>query len=400
MVLVAAQLVLAMLISACGTISGAQPSDDILSNDPFSTSISPAISSDGITIESHGASILRAIDSIVTVYFLDVGQADAALVVSDGKYMLIDGGNAADSDFIYSFLRNHGITHLDYIIATHAHEDHVGGLSGALNYATVDTALCPVTSYDSRAFDSFIRYLGNQGVSITVPEPGDTFSLGSASFTILGPTRSYENTNDSSIILRLTHGATSFLFVGDAERDAEQDILSAGYDISATVLKVGHHGSETSSTYPFLREIMPEYAVISCGRNNSYGHPHENTLSRFRDAGVALYRTDIQGTITCVSDGGTVSFSTERNQYVETNPTIPSELPTFSPDTPAPSPERPSVSTSSPQSGSGSYIGNRNSHKFHRPSCSTLPAEQNRVFFNTREEAVIAGYDACQRCNP
>jgi competence protein ComEC len=315
----------------------------------------------------------------LTVCFIDVGQADAALLVSGGMAMLIDGGNPSDSSLIYIILKDRGITHLDYIIATHAHADHVGGLSGALNAATAGTAYCPVTGFDTRAFESFVRHLGDQGVEITIPTPGEVFPLGSATVKILGPlTITPGDQNNSSIVLKVTHGEVSFLFTGDAERKAEQELLDAGYDLSATVLKVGHHGSDTSTTYPFLREIMPEYAVISCGHGNSYGHPHDNLLSRLRDADVTLYRTDMQGTVTFISDGRTVRVMTGRNAGAQTNPTEPSGAAV----------------------GEEYYIGNINSLKFHRPTCSGLPAEQNRVTLETRDGAVAEGFDACGNCKP
>ena len=314
-------------------------------------------------------------NSSFTMYFIDVGQADSTLVVCDGKTMLIDGGNAADSDLIYTFLKDRGVSRLDYIVATHAHEDHVGGLAGALNYATADMALCPVTDYNSKAFGNFVKYLGEQGISITVPKHGDTYKLGSAEVQVVGPIHPSDEPNNSSIVLRITYGETIFLFTGDAERVEEADILETGYDLSATVLKAGHHGSDTSTTYPFLREIMPQYAVISCGKDNPYGHPHENPLSRLRDADVTVYRTDMQGTVTCTSDGKSVSFTVERNADARTNPTEDTAAETH-------------------------YIGNINSRKFHRPDCSGLPSEKNRVIFNTRGAAIDEGYEPCGICKP
>jgi len=312
-------------------------------------------------------------ESKLTVYFIDVGQADSALVLCDDKAMLIDGGNSADSDLIYSFLKNHEVEYLDYIVATHAHEDHVGGLAGALNYAKVGIALCPVTEHESKAFNNFIKYLDKQNVSITVPNHGDTFLLGGADVKIVGPIKPSNETNNTSIVLKITYGETSFLFTGDAERNEEQDILEEGYDLSSTVLKVGHHGSNTATSYPFLREILPKYSVISCGTGNSYGHPHENTLSRLRDADTIVYRTDIQGTIICTSDGKTISFVTERNANAQTNPTE-----SYNDDS--------------------IFIGNINSHKFHRPGCSGLPSEKNSIILESWEIAINEGYEPCGKC--
>ena len=217
-------------------------------------------------------------DSKLEVTFLDVGQADAALIQCDGHSMLIDGGNAADSSKMYTVMKNHKITELDYVIGTHAHEDHIGGLAGALNYASVKTAYAPVTTYDSKAFQNFRKAVEKHGVSLTVPQKDDTFSLGSAECKILA-VNSDSDTNNTSIVLRITFGGTSFLFAGDAEREAEQAILNSKQDIQSTVLKVGHHGSETSTSYLWLREVMPKYAVISVGKDNSYGHPTDEVLS-------------------------------------------------------------------------------------------------------------------------
>lgn len=310
------------------------------------------------------------------VHFIDVGQADSALVICDGHYMLIDGGNAEDSDLVYAYLERHGARHLDCMVATHAHEDHIGGLSGALNYASVDTALCPVTEYSSKVFQDMVKYLEKQGKSITVPRPGDSFDLGSARVEILGPVKEYDDANNTSIVLRIDYGETSFLFTGDMETGAEADLLDSGADVSATVLKAGHHGSDTSTGYRFLREVMPQYAVISVGEGNKYGHPSDEVLSRFRDAGTEVYRTDMQGHIIAKSDGKTVTFTTEKEADTAANPTGNSTLQT--------------------------YIGNASSKKFHLPDCASAKniQEDKRVEFDSRLQAVLEGYEPCGRCKP
>lgn len=248
-------------------------------------------------------------DSSFQIQFIDVGQADAALISCDGHYMLIDGGNKADSDVIYTILKRNNITHLDLVVGTHAHEDHIGGLPGAFQFATAEKTLCPVTEYNSKAFENFASAAKEKGGGITVPQVGDTFYVGAARVKILGVNED-DDTNNTSIVLRIDYGETSFLFTGDAEREAEQKMLERGEYLEATVLKVGHHGSDSSTTYPFLREVMPKHAVISVGQGNDYGHPTKETLSRFEDAGVEVYRTDLQGDVFCSSDGKDVTFWT------------------------------------------------------------------------------------------
>ncbi|MBR4308056.1 MAG: MBL fold metallo-hydrolase [Oscillospiraceae bacterium] len=240
------------------------------------------------------------------VYFLDVGQADSALILCEDHSMLIDGGNVGDGEKVASLLKEKGIKTLDYVICTHAHEDHVGGLAKALGACNAKTVLCPVKDYDSTAFRNFAKKAGD----ITVPKVGSTYALGDASFRILACDPAAEETNNTSIVLRLSYGSTSFLFTGDAEYEVEQTILEAGYDLSAHVLKVGHHGSSSSTSYRFLNAVMPQYAVISVGEDNSYGHPDDVVLSRLSDADVTTYRTDRKGDLLCISDGSKISFST------------------------------------------------------------------------------------------
>ena len=315
-------------------------------------------------------------NSTFAVHYIDVGQADAALVLCDGESMLIDGGNVADSSLIVAYLKKLNIDYLDYIVCTHAHEDHVGGLSGALSVAKAGVIYAPETTASTKAYNNFIQKAAEQNLQISHPTHGNSINLGSSTVQFLGAiTEDTDDINNTSIVLKIVYGNTSFLFTGDAEREEEQDIINAGYDLSADVLKVGHHGSDSSTSYVFLREIMPQYAVISVGTGNTYGHPTEVVLSRLRDADVEVFRTDVQGDIIAESDGNTVSITTERNADIQTNETHTEIV-------------------------EGEYIGNRNSKKFHKPTCNTLPAEKNRVYFNSRSEAVENGFTPCGNCLP
>ena len=315
-------------------------------------------------------------NSQLTVHYIDVGQADASLIICDNSSMLIDGGNTADSNLIASYLKKQDISTLDYVVCTHAHEDHVGGLSGALSVVNVKNVLAPEIEADTKAYNNFKNKTFEQGLTIQHPTHGDSFTLGSSTVQIIGPiTENTSDLNNSSIVLKLNYGDTSFLFTGDASYQEEQDIINTGYDISADVLKVGHHGSDSSTSYVWLREIMPEYAVISVGKSNTYGHPTETVLSRLRDADVKVYRTDLQGDIIAVSDGNTINITTEKNADIKTNETIAEPI-------------------------EGGYIGNKNSKKFHKPDCRSLPAPKNRIIFSSRENAINAGYSACRNCNP
>lgn len=364
----------------------------------------------------------------LTVTWLDVGQGDAAVIQCGGQSMLIDGGKPEKSSYIYAWLQQHGLSYLDVIVATHVDADHIGGLSGALNYASVGTAYCPVTTGTTETFQSFVKYLAQRGKQITVPTAGETFALGGAQVQILGPLHRAEDSNDNSIVLKVSFGATSFLFTGDAERAEEQDLLNAGVNLQSTVLKVGHHGSDTSTSYPFLRAVAPQYAVISVGAGNSYGHPTEAVLSRLRDAGVTTFRTDMQGEITAVSDGQTINFSTAKNAAAETlanagagqnaNQTGGGNSATQT----AGSGQNTSgaatagAGQNAGQAGggnvdgaagasttTGSYVLNTNSHKFHLPSCSSVDtiSPKNRKDVNeSREQIIREGYAPCKRCNP
>ena len=388
------------------------------------------------TVQSAG-STGTAQAGTLTVTWLDVGQGDAAVIQCGGQAMLIDGGKPEKSSYIYAWLQQHGLRYLDVIVATHVDADHIGGLSGALNYASVGTAYCPVTTGTTETFQSFVKYLAQRGKQITVPTAGATFTLGGAQVQILGPLRSAEDSNDNSIVLKVNFGATSFLFTGDAERAEEQDLLNAGVNLQSTVLKVGHHGSDTSTSYPFLRAVAPQYAVISVGAGNSYGHPTEAVLSRLRDAGVTTFRTDMQGEITAVSDGQTVNFSVAKNAMAETLANTgagQNANQAGGTGSAAQNAGVAGVAVASANAGGGnaggaagtgaangaanagggnadgaagasasSYVLNTNSHKFHRPGCSSVDtiSPKNRKDVNeSREQIISEGYAPCKRCNP
>lgn len=370
----------------------------------------------------------------LTVTWLDVGQGDAAVIQCGGQSMLIDGGKPEKSSYIYAWLQQHGLSYLDVIVATHVDADHIGGLSGALNYASVGTAYCPETTGTTETFQSFVKYLAQRGKQITVPTAGESFALGGAQVQILGPLHRAEDSNDNSIVLKVSFGATSFLFTGDAERAEEQDLLNAGVNLQSTVLKVGHHGSDTSTSYPFLRAVAPQYAVISVGAGNSYGHPTEAVLTRLRDAGVTTFRTDMQGEIIAVSDGQTINFSTAKNAAAETlanagagqnadqaggensaTQTAGSGQSTGGVATAGAGAAGAAAIASANAGGgnadgaagvgttAGSYVLNTNSHKFHRPSCSSVDtiSPKNRKDVNeSREQIIREGYAPCKRCNP
>ena len=309
-------------------------------------------------------------EGTLELHFIDVGQGDAALLCCNGHNMLIDGGSSQSSSRIYTYLMKHGIKTLDFIVATHPHDDHAGGLAGALNAARAERALSSTAEAEGRAFQSFLKYLGQQGVTVEIPQPGDTFDLGTAHITVLGPLRASQNVNDTSLILRVSFGDFHALFTGDAEYEEEADILASGTELQSDVLKVGHHGGSDATSEAWLKAVQPKTAVISCGKNNDYGHPAPQTLSRLQAAGTEILRTDQRGDIVLIVQyDGTYALANEMG--------VPE--------------------------GEITYIVNTKSGKFHDPECSSAAdiSDQNRLdFTGTREELIDRGYEPCGRCKP
>lgn len=249
----------------------------------------------------------------LTVHFIDVGQADCALLVCGSEAMLIDGGNAADGMDVTRYIQTLGIDKLDLVVGTHSHEDHIGGLATVLRNFDADTIWISDFTYTNATVNHFLNAAAAQKTPVTEVDPGETFELGGAEITVLGPVQSgYEDVNDLSLVLMVEFGDTRFLFTGDMEQLAEGHMLDywgEDFDWHADVLKIGHHGSYSSSGYRLLREVAPTWGIISCGYQNEYGHPHESTLSRLRDAEVTIFRTDLMGTVIASTDGETIAFA-------------------------------------------------------------------------------------------
>ena len=237
------------------------------------------------------------------VHYIDVGQGDSELVCCNGEYMLIDAGEPGASDAVLEYLDALGIDKLDYLVCTHGHSDHCGGLDAVVESLEVETVFTSPYTGDSASYEIFTDAVYDAGLELTVPELGESYSLGEARFSFLGPLEDYDNTNDDSLVIRLEYGDTSFLFTGDMTAKAEKDLINDGARLRCDVLKVGHHGSSGSSCYQFLYEAQPSIGVISCENGNRYGHPHEETLSRLHDADVTVFRTDLEGSIVIFSDG-------------------------------------------------------------------------------------------------
>lgn len=256
-------------------------------------------------------------NSSFSIRFIDVGQGDSALVECDGHYMLIDGGETTAGDTVYNVLEEQGIQKLDILVVSHLHTDHYGGLTKALTYASsIGVTLSNAEYKDSKAFRNFEHQLQINGSKITVPAPGDVYKLGSAEIEVIDST--VEEDNDSLVLL-ITYGDTRFLFTGDIE-DAAQARISDKYQsesdepFKVDLIKMPHHGSYTGTLYRFVRTFMPDYAIISCGEGNMYGHPHRETLDLLNSKTYSpkVYRTDQDGDIVVRSNGKELSVEASK----------------------------------------------------------------------------------------
>ncbi|WP_136479167.1 ComEC/Rec2 family competence protein [Acetivibrio thermocellus] len=342
------------------------------------------------TIESNAS------NGRLEITFLDVGQADSILISQGQYHMLVDAENNADAEQVVNYLKNKGIRKLEYVIGTHGHEDHIGGLDEVIKSFEISKILMPKQINTTKTFEDVLVAIRNKGMKVTAPKVGDVYELGRAKWTVLAPGREeYENINNSSIVIRLTFGNNSFLFMGDAEELSEREILANNLEIKSDLIKIGHHGSSNSTTSEFLEKVSPKYAVISVGKGNDYGHPHTQTLDKLNAAGIQIYRTDISGTIIVTSDGKSITFDKKASPVKENAP---------------PASDKPGVQTESSDSKSNISANNnaeqskeivvyitKTGEKYHTGGCSYLRKSSIPVKLS---DAKNRGYTPCSRCNP
>ena len=260
--------------------------------------------------------IISSVTGNLIIDYIDVGQGDSILIRQGDATMLIDGGTSVCEEDLLAFLKAENVDKFEYIIGTHPHEDHIGSLDDVINTYEFDTFLFPKVTATTKTFENLVLAVKNRQKKFTTPVVGTEYSLGEAKFEILAPNGTkYTSTNDYSIVIKLTYGENTFIFTGDAESLSEQDILNNNVDVSADVLKLGHHGSTTSTSKKFLEAVNPKYAVISVGKDNSYKHPTKTTMNKLEDMNISVYRTDEQGTIECISDGKNITFNVEPGTY-------------------------------------------------------------------------------------
>ena len=329
-----------------------------------------------------------AAGDVLEVHFIDVGQGDSILIEAGSDSMLIDAGENNMGDLVVDYLEEQGIEKLSYLVCSHGHSDHAGGADDVIKNFDINKIIMPDVVHTTRTFEDVLDAIDEKGYKITPAVVGDEYSLGDAHFTILAPVgSSYEDLNNYSVVIRLEYGNTSFLFTGDAEELSERDMLGTGMDLSADVLKASHHGSGYSCGDTFIDAVGANDVVISVGAGNEYGHPHPETVNKFMDRGMNVYRTDESGSILAISDGSEVEFNCE--------PSAERLVPTSAP-TPTVTPEPfEEPQTKDDRKEIVVYVTETGS-KYHSAGCQYLRKSKLPIILDDARDM----YGPCSRCSP
>jgi len=338
------------------------------------------------------------------VHFIDVGQGDSELVQFNGTNILIDGGTRDMGPVVESYLREHGVSSLALVVATHPHEDHIGGLLAVLNDFPVGQVLDSGQAHTSQTYENFLTLIDQKDIPFAVAERGQTIDIDPRiKIEVLSPpaTSFPDDLNQNSIVLKVTYNKVSFLLTGDAGFEAEDSIMAAGYDLKSTVLKVGHHGSSAASSSAFLSRVMPSVSIIEVGAGNDYGHPSQRTLNALQSIGSKIYRTDTNGNILVTTDGQSYDVTTEKQSWSTASTATQATASTVtwpaSQDTKATS-----STTTTAKSYDGPFVGSLKSDKYHYPSCQWAQKikPSNEIWFSSSADARAHGYVPCGVCHP
>lgn len=379
-------------------------SENASSSSGFSSEVSAESSSysetQSITQENDNANNLDSEE--MKVHFIDVGQGDSIFIeLPNTKTMLIDAAEKEYADRITNYIYSCGYNTLDYVVATHPHSDHIGGMADVIGAFNVENVILSPATHTTKSYTNMLTAIDQSGAKVKIGVAGtEIFSDGDLSAVVIAPvTEDYSDLNNSSVMVMLTYGDNKFLFTGDAEEEEERTVTA---DVKCDVLKVGHHGSSTSTSRAFLTAASPEYAVISCGMGNSYGHPHTETIDKLKKAGINIYRTDLQGDIVMTCDGKKITVNAEPStaggassgeSKSETTKASTTTKVTTTTVTEKPAEENPV---------SYSYVLNTNTMKIHRADCSSVSQinEENKGYTNDYDGAIAQGYEPCKRCKP
>ena len=324
---------------------------------------------------------------LMRVHFIDVGQADSAFIeLGNGQTMLIDAGRSGGD--VVDYIRNLQYETIDYVVASHPHDDHIGGMAAVLNSFNIGKMYMPKQAHTISAFTNMLDVIENKGIDLYTAKVGtNILSSGNINIDVLAPfSESNSNLNNASAVVRITYGKTVMLFTGDAEHVIENQLLNSGVD--ADVLKVGHHGAGSASSSSFIKAVSPDIAVISVGEGNSYGHPHADTLAILNEVGADIYRTDEQGTIVVTADQNKkITVDKKASTVKENAPPVVVQTPTEKVEE-----NQPPVSDNQSQV----VYRTRTGKKYHRSGCSYLKSKIE----TTVSEAQAMGLGPCSKCNP